>query len=223
MLSEFVSDLLLGRALRVGPPINLDEGDILESLQKIRAFERDWRVEMPGSPPELDIDAVRWSMISIFYASSLVIHRDIDESQMNRIFDIKPPNREFASAHYSVDLIMRFLPDIIRLGRSASSKDPLHAHLLNWAKDWPLSSVGIKGLGPVDATPLRTSPTLMRLYVDRILALGDSDRLEDTQVRRLAATVLGDYPELNSEIARVLETKRQLPESDCSRNDEPNR
>lgn len=223
MLVDFVESLLSGRDLKMGEPELPEEGDVLESIQRIRRFERTWRIEVPGAPPELDADAVRWSIISVYLAASLIVHRDTDLEVMTELLGSEPPDRALPATHYSVDLVMRFLPDLVRLGKSASRDDPLNEYLETWGRDWPLSSVGIKNLGSVDAMPLRTSPSLMRLYIDRIFAASDIERLNDAAVRHLATTVLGDYPQLNSEIARAIKSYAASPETELYKNDEPER
>ena len=49
------------------------------------------------------------------------------------------------STHYSVDLVFRFLPEVVIFARSAAAHDPLVEHLERFAREWPLSSVGMPG------------------------------------------------------------------------------
>jgi len=220
MLSNFVDDLFGGRPVRVGSPELPEESDLQESLGKIQDFENDWRVEVPGDPPGFSIDAAIWSATSLYLACSLVIHRDSDPQTIEQLLGNPPPDCSLVESHYSVDLTMRYLPDVLGLARSASNDDPLVVRLLEWARQWPLSSVGIKEVGDVDTAGLRTSATLMRLYVDRIIAAEDTDRLDDPAVSEIAAATLGDYPHMNSRVAHRLKQQHGPPELRLAKNDQ---
>ncbi|QDU88428.1 hypothetical protein Pla175_18060 [Pirellulimonas nuda] len=209
MLSPFVDDLLNGRPVRVGPPQAANRLDLQAAATRLEAFEREYRLELPGDPPGFDPAAALWAAVSLYLASSLAIHRDSELSAINGAAPSPLPDRMRAASHYSVDLTMRFLPSLLKLAKRASSDDPLLGRLMQWGRDWPLSSVGIAGIGDVDASTLRTSPTLLRLYSDRILASGDASRLNDATVRRAAAAAIGDYPELSPAIAEALSGNEQ--------------
>lgn len=206
MLSEFVRDLFRGRPISVGPPTLLDGLDLDETLDELQSFEADWQLELPGNPPRFVPDAALWSAKSLYTASSLLIHRDSDANQISQLLSDPPPDRTKVESHYAVDLTMRFLNDLVRLARSAACNDPLVDHLMDWARTWPLSSVGIEEVQDVDIEPLRTSPTVMRLYIDRIVALNDTNRINAPDLRDLAAASIGDFPELNSQVADIVRT-----------------
>lgn len=187
-----------------------DGFDLAQTLHELQSFEADWQLELPGSPPRFVPVAALWSAKSLYMASSLLIHRDSDAQQISQLLSEPPPDPAKVESHYAVDLTMRFLADFVRLARSAASNDPLLDHLMEWARSWPLSSVGMEGVPDVDINPLRTSPTMMRLYRDRIVACKDTTRLKPPDVRELAAVSLGDYPELNPRIADIVK-KPPLP------------
>jgi hypothetical protein len=109
---------------------------------------------------------------------------------------------------------MRFLPDVVKLAKSAASDDPLIAQIHRIGRQWPLSSVGIASLGSVDIGPLRTSDTLMRLYVDRVLATGDADRLSDPIVAQAVAAAVGSYPELKPPSLRLSPSPHHVAAAD---------
>jgi len=100
-----------------------------------------------------------------------------------------------------VDLTFRYLPDLAKLARSASERDPLLAHIVRWAVDWPLSSVGMVGIGPVQIDNLAKDRCLLKLYVDRVIARGDKSRLCDPRVREAAQQAIGLFPELAANMA----------------------
>lgn len=170
------------------------------------AWEHQQRITLPGEPLEFDSAAAMWGATSLYLAASLAIHRDAGIEMIDELLDAPPPDRTQPSANYAVDLTFRFLPDLVRLAKSAASDDPLVTRLLEWGRAWPLSSVGMASVGVVDATPLRTSPLLMRLYVDRILAFEDESRLDAEFVERAVAVAIGAHPALAPKLAARLPT-----------------
>lgn len=205
MLLEFVRNLLSGDQVRVGSPAPIPAEDRRDTADLLVEFERDYRISLPGDPPPLDLEAALWSAVSIYHAASLVVHRNYGAETIDSVLGTKAPDRSKAESHYAVDLTMRFLPDLLKLAKSASTNDPLVERLMDWATAWPLSSVAIPVVEVVDAAPLRTSPTLMRLYADRVIAAGNHSRLDDPAVAEVVRSVLGSYPELCPSIARELD------------------
>ena len=196
MLPEFLQDLLNGQQVRVGEPRPISEGEMQEAGVIVSAFEQNYRISLPGNPPRFDAEAAAWSAAAVYSAACLVVYRDAGQPVLDELLGAKPPDGGTAAAHYSVDLVMRFLPDLVKLAKSAATDDPLIKRLLAWAVAWPLSSVGMEGVGSVDSGPLRTSPTLMRLYADRVIATGDRSRLDDPALAEQVKVAIGNYPEL---------------------------
>lgn len=204
MLSTFVEDLFRGRPLRLGPPAVPDEADLQQTLESIATFEEQSRLELPGEPPEYNPEAAGWAAVKLYLASSLVIYRDVNPEEIGQLLASPPPDRASCETHYSVDLTMRFLPSLMQFAKAASSDDPLVKRLGEFAREWPLSSVGMKDVGAVDITSLRTSETLMRLYVDRIIHTQDSSRLIDPTVQEAVTAALGAYETLSPDIVDAL-------------------
>ncbi len=206
MLATFLTDLFAGRTVQVGAVARLERGELHKALPLLIAWEHQQRITLPGEPLELDSEAAMWGATSLYLAASLAIHRDAGIEMIEELLGAPPPDRTQPAAHYAVDLTFRFLPDLVRLAKSAASDDPLVTRLLEWGRVWPLSSVGMAGVGVVDATPLRTSPLLMRLYVDRILASEDESRLDSEFVERAVAVAVGAHPSLAPKLAARLPT-----------------
>ena len=62
---------------------------------------------------------------------------------------------DHASAHYAVDLVFRFLPDLLGFANSANREDPVCGAIRRWAIEWPLSSVGMDLQGGLLETTLQ--------------------------------------------------------------------
>ena len=132
MLRDFVRNLFDGKPISVGPPQKPEDSDLQSALEDIQAFEKDWQLELPGEPPAFSPDAALWSVCSLYVASSYLVHRDAEVQLHEDLLGTPPPDRAQIESHYSVDLTMRFLPDLLRLARTAAPEDPLvktHARL----------------------------------------------------------------------------------------------
>ncbi|TWT33927.1 hypothetical protein KOR34_37630 [Posidoniimonas corsicana] len=214
-LSTFVSALLDGDPLRVDQPAPLSDSDIDEAARVVVQFEQGYRLETPGNAPRIDEPAVRWSAAAFYLACSLALHRDFTADALEGELPSEPDRSE-PSHHYSVDLVFRFLPALVKLANSAASDDPLVGQLMRWAREWPLSSVGVPGVGEVDSRVVLGCPALASVYVDRVLATADVDRLREDPVRDAVAAALGDHLELCPKVASNLSPTREPEEAQTS-------
>jgi hypothetical protein len=138
-------------------------------------------------------------------ACQAVAFRDLGEAEIAGALGTACPGDDSPATHYSVDLTFRYLPDLLKLARSASEGDPLVSRLARWAGQWPLSSVGIAGAKPGRVEAIAGHPCLLWLYVDRIMARRDTSRLVDPRVRDCVRESLGMFPELAPEMVSALQ------------------
>jgi hypothetical protein len=92
-----------------------------------------------------------------------------------------------------------------------AADDPLADYLRQIGAEWPLSSVGVKGLSIASIDPFIDQPGLRQLYVDRILATGDTGRLSDARVALAARTALGAHAGLSPAVASELGIVAGMP------------
>ncbi len=202
-LAAFLSSLFSEGRVRVAASGEIAAADRHQAEQVLEAFERQYRLDLPGDPPPLHAPAANWAALMLCEACRLVAYRDVGEESMRTLRQQPKLSGDPASIHYSVDLTFRFLPDVIRQARTASERDPLVEHLLSWAKQWPLSSVGVAGVVDVNVDAVAGHPCLLQMYVDRIIAAGDWPRLADARVRDAAEAAVGLFPGLAPGLARV--------------------
>lgn len=193
--------------LRSEAPASAEELDAATAY--LVDHERTYRLSLAGSPPSPTESAVRWAAGAFYRASQFLVYRDLNEDALRRDLSAACPERANAAVCYSVDLVFRFLPELIRLARAASENDPLTQQLMTWAREWPLSSVGVKDVPDVRVDAFIDDPSLRTLYMDRIIATGDVSRLEDGRVREVARRALGAFPELAPKIAAALERETE--------------
>lgn len=140
-------------------------------------------------------------------------YREIDAAGVDEILSRPFPTDRDVSAHYSVDLTFRLLPDLYARAKAASRDDPFLNHIEQWANDWPLSSVGIAGVASEDIDELLRDDSLRILYVDRILARKDRARLHHPEVQDAVQRAYGMHdqlaPELHTAITATIEEANQ--------------
>ena len=187
-------------------------GEILASHDEIEVGS-DWVLEVepqirehwPMSPPVVDRPALKWSIRQFHGAAQLAVFRQLGPEEMaKRLGDDFVGEGDAAAAAYSVDLVFRFLPDLVRIVKGMNPDDPLMAQLRRWGERWPLSSVGIPGLAVSSIEPILVNRCLSMMYVDRIIEAEAIDRLHDPRVQELVRGAIGAYPELSPKLYRFL-------------------
>ncbi len=203
-LDSFLRNLFdHGRVVVPSPGTGETPEELAASAAVLEAFEADWTLDFPGEAPAWSVDAALYGACLLYRGAQGAVFRDLGEETLRAGFDLPMPNdAEGATAQYSVDLALRFLPDLHRIVRAVSASDPLVALLDRVACRWPLSSVGVPGATPDSLGAIATNPDLMRLYVDRILAAGDHGRLDDPRVAEAARRAIGAHEELVPAVSR---------------------
>jgi hypothetical protein len=201
-MREFLDQLFTTGQVTV-PPAGVsfdDDGIELE----IRQFDRSARLSLSGEAPELDIEAAAWAAGMLAEAVRLGIARELGAAEIAQTFTRTCPKPRSHEVDYSADLFLRYLPELLGWVQRLAGDDPLLEHLRRLGAEWPLSSVGIKGLAVGSIEPFVGHPSLRQLYVDRILAADDVSRLGDPRVADAARAALGAHPELAPAVAKAL-------------------
>jgi hypothetical protein len=190
-LSLFLTDLIQDGNVVVPRTITpLTEEDIAASLVLLRElYDRDVAT-MPGSAPAFDEEAASWAAGYIFYACQLILLRDVDD--FTAYLYPFSGNRS-AEAIYSVDLMLRFLPDLFRLGSGLAPDDPLVTNLRQTAIDWPYSSIGLKNIDTGIPEVILRHACLRIAYIDRVISYKDTGRLTGEAEKELLKEVMGDH------------------------------
>jgi hypothetical protein len=204
-LSVFLAALFEHGRLRVGRWGAEDEpAGPAPALAVLVEFDQAWRLEFPGDAPPLVAEAAHWAGRVFYRACQLAVYRDVDAATGLAALAIAGPDGANPAAHYAVDLVFRFLPDLARLARSAAQADPLVEHLRGWGAAWPLSSVGMAGVAPRSIEPIAAHAGLLWLYADRIVRQADVSRLADPRVRQAVRAALGAHDDLAPALAKAL-------------------
>lgn len=202
-LSIFLQSLFDHGRVRVAAPTEkVNTQDLQATEEALREQDAASRLEGPAGLPELDITVALWGVKTFHGACQLVVFRQLDEQAIAELLPPVPKPGNPQSRHWSADLTLRFLPDLLRQASAISEEDPLVRQLRSLAYQWPLSSVGIEGVTPEHVDELAASPALLQLYVDRILARKDFPRLQHPLVREAARKSVGIHAELWPDLAK---------------------
>jgi len=203
-LVGFLRDLREAGRVVVGPdPVT---PEVLDQCQtELRQTDELARLELPGSPPPISMNAALWASGVLYWACQCLVYREIPPEAVKHSLALPCPVEPGPGAAYSADLTFRHLPRVISLAGGLAPDDPLVAELKDLARAWPLSSVGVAGLGEVSVGSFIDDHCLAQLYADRILATKDTIRATDPRVRPWLVRSLGMYGELCPEISHLLE------------------
>jgi hypothetical protein len=206
-LANFLDALYEDGRVQVGRPGDIAQADRLEAARKLVAIEALVRNDAPGEPPNYDAAAALWAAEMLHRACQLAVYREFGAANVEAAFSTPCPVAAPASAHYSVDLTFRYLPDLHRLTRHAAPGDPLVAQIAVWAAAWPLSSVGIAEVKVLDEPLIvvLSHTSLRQQYVDRIFARRAADRLDHPATREAATAALGLHHSLAGDLSKKLQ------------------
>lgn len=202
-LAEFLTRLQdEGRAaVRPGRTPGVDSA----ATQKLAELDRIARAELAGPGAEFRPAVAAWGARMLYQICQFVVIRDLGEPEIVAAFRIPCPEKRGPGTDWSADLTFRHLPELFHLARHLNRADPLLRELQTLGALWPLSSVGLPDLGPLNLQSFLPNPSLKQLYVDRILAAEDYARLGQEEVDSALRTALGGHPDLAPEFARRLD------------------
>ena len=198
-LARFLGALAETGLVTVSP--DLAEGPDEEVETVLLEFDRVARLNLADDAPEYLPDVALWAAALLYRACQFLVCRDVDEALIEEGLRLPCPRGYSPAVAYSVDLVLQYIPGLVRMTRQVAAGDPLLRALVELGRAWPLSSVGVRNVGDVDVSGFIEDPALSRLYVDRILARQDLSRLGDPRVDAAVREALGGYPELGGAVA----------------------
>jgi hypothetical protein len=218
-LNTFLTNLFeCGRVVAPPPVESFTQQELALARQVLADRAASVALGFPSQAPPVDTDVALWAAGEFYRASQLAVYREVDAEAIAKLLESPCPPAPPAIRHWSVDLTFAFLPDLMLLARSASEHDPLVSCLARWAKAWPLSSVGIRGVTPENIEGVLDHPGLAQLYMDRILAKKDWPRVSDARTADVLRRTIGNYPTLWPQAAKILQS---LPATDAQNGSPP--
>ncbi|MEM7626052.1 MAG: hypothetical protein AAF333_10530 [Planctomycetota bacterium] len=190
------------------------QGELADVVDALVSGERLIRPDWPGSPPPFDHRVAVIASVFLYQAARLVLSRQVPEAITEKILSAHPIAESSASAHYSVDVVGRYLPDLVLLAGGPMSDDSVVKCLKQFGARWPLSSVGAAGITPTAdrLDVILNNAALRAAYVDRVLSRSDMDRLSDERVAEAARLSVGPHTDLvSASISAVLWSATKHP------------
>jgi hypothetical protein len=189
---DFVGSLLNRGVARVAA-LSFELVELKEAIQEL---DRAVRPELAYDAPPLSESSAVWGLTTLYRSCQFLAYREVEEETVRQTLSAPCPDEPSPSVCYSVDLAMRYVPELHTLTRGIAPADPLTASLLALGRAWPLSSVGLADLGDLDLAPFIDHRSLRQLYVDRIIERRDSSRVLHPLVWEAARAAVGGFPGL---------------------------
>ena len=192
-LSTFLTTLFTeGKVVATGELSGFEPDDLQAAEKVLRQFYEEDALEMPSQAPAFHPEAALCAAQYMYNAVQLIVHRDLDAEAVEKHLPALP---EPASPDviYSVDLTLRYLPELFGLAKGLSPLDIVVSKLKETATYWRFSSVGVELEGEYALENILGHVSLKYAYADRILAKKDKNRARHPQAKELIAAVLGDY------------------------------
>jgi hypothetical protein len=169
-----------GRISFPGRPVPLNTAAVVAASEVRGLLEgafATYQLDIAGAPIAFDAGLACAAAEVVRQASwALVCHQDRLEDLEERLKLRLPHGPASPSQHLSVDLMLRYLPQVHRRARALDPADPLVGLIERVLRQWPLSGV-LAGLDvePIASLDFGGHEGLLVLYAER-LALAESRR-----------------------------------------------
>ena len=154
----------------------------------------DWEKQnYPFISPDFDWTAALWSAKMVYFSAQLLLYR---EDTMEEVETLLRPYTEKPSVSniLSVDICLRFLPDILTKIKQVDSEDEIIPILESFLKKWHYSGINYTlEETDFDFDPIVSNDCLRQLYCDRIIATKDFKRGQHKAINPHVVASLGDY------------------------------
>ncbi len=166
---EFLEQLFGEGVVRLTTRPRLDVSDQAEVGRVLARAYAGYRLSIPGPPIDFDPAAAQAAADLVWLAAWFLVVRDEPPAAVEAALGILPrPDRQ-PSQHLSVDLTLRYLPQIYQRARTIAPDDVLTRTLAQVLRHWPLTGV----LADLHEPPLLPidrleHPGLLLLYAERL-------------------------------------------------------
>ena len=130
-IAEFYEQLLTDGHVLVTDRAAPAGHELPRAVQLLQAFDREYRQHLPLGIPVGDQLALTWSANVFYRAAQFLVYRELGPEMLaSELIDFGHPATPEAA--YGVDIVFRFLPDLMRIARAVSANDPLVNVLRRW-------------------------------------------------------------------------------------------
>lgn len=191
-LSVFINDLITtGRVSIPGRIVFFDGEDRDATAPLLQQLYRDAALDCPAPVPAFAPQTAFTAAKFLYVAIQLAVLREEGEDSIRQHLPSFIP--ENAADVFSADLVLCYVPQLIRLVKGLAPADILVEKLLETAAIWPLSSVGIELKHPANEDIILADPALKQLYADRIVEYKDKTRVSSAVIREQILESAGEH------------------------------
>lgn len=133
----------------------------------LRAADENARLHAPANAPELCIDAAMTGSLAVRWVAAMCADRLEEQIELPDFVVERLPSGERSEDHWSMDLMMGFLPDLRQRVQHAMEDDPLAKTLDRLAGDWPLSCGMSESTNPTSMRIVKNNPCLAAWFEER--------------------------------------------------------
>lgn len=138
-LDQFAHRILTTGSSEVGEPVPLEKLEREKTREVLVSFEEEFRLGLPDGLPEMNVSSAQWAMEALYRVCQLFVYRDHDVDSVLDSVRQSGPNPHDAKNQYSVFLIFRLLPSVVKRVSKVGADSPLHKVLQQWASEWPVA------------------------------------------------------------------------------------
>lgn len=139
-LADFLERLLADGSAVLRGRLAVDAQDRRKAVERLAAAYSDCRLDVAGPTLPFDAPAALAAAESVWRACWYFLQRQDTDEEVEKAL-ILPPAPVSAAEHLSADLVLRFLPPLLRRARSLDAGDTLTAWLGRVLRQAPLSGV----------------------------------------------------------------------------------
>lgn len=166
-------------AIHHGDPVTLqpstmwepsDASEVERTTTCLQKISKEAALHAPGLPPDFSPSASFWGARTLRWFAAMLLDRVQTDVSFPTEWTKTQPDILDPSAHWSVDLTLRFLPDLQQRLGSERHSDPLAETMQRVAERWPLSTGVVASEQNTTARAwdcIRSHPTLRRMSIER--------------------------------------------------------
>lgn len=175
-----------------GNLLEISDEDVQEVITFLKEQYRIEALDYPHQAPAFDEAAALWGAKTIYLAAQLLLYRNTEIEDLPALFP--PLELTNPSAVLSVDLCLRFLPELIKELSVIDVEDPLIPLLVKLLETWHYSGINYElDVETLNFEKLKTDACLQQLYCDRVVHYKKLKLAQHPSVKPMILANLGDY------------------------------
>jgi uncharacterized protein YqgQ len=173
--------------------LNFSDEDVLLVKDFLEIEYESELLNVPSGAPLFNANAAVWAAKVIYTACQLILYRENKEEELANLFPSY--TREInATAIFSADLCLRFLPQIITETKHVDPDDKLIHILETFLVQWHFSGIGYDlKTTALNFETIFANECLQKLYVDRVVEKKDTAKASLPIVQEKIKEIFGIY------------------------------